>query len=271
MADSYYVSVPQFNSVSFTVWERHLLLACRAKGYQDALTDADDPNSGKVMYIISSSLDSVHISLTAQDNSAMAMYNTLKRAYQQANSARVQDLAVEFHTIKQASDEGMAPFSARTSSVAADLIAAGKPLTASEISSAFLNGLDDVYYTDVTMILDRHQAALPDIRELLPQLLRSEARLMKRNTDAAPLSSSRAYFTPGSSNTSSTNNRLGSSSSSSGYPSSSSSVNNRPGTPKSCLYCHKPGHLIKDCRKRIAADSRKASYDQADYKDAVIF
>jgi tryptophanyl-tRNA synthetase len=91
-----------------------LQLAALAKGYQGALTQPDHEHSGKLQYIIQTSLDEVESAICDGCESAKAMYDTLKATYQASSKAALQDLKVKYHSARQEDQEDVQVFAARS-------------------------------------------------------------------------------------------------------------------------------------------------------------
>jgi hypothetical protein len=241
--------------VSFTEWDRHLKLAAAAKGYETALTVADDPSSGKLMYLIQSTLDSVRSAMTSDCRSAKAMYDVLKAAYQASSTAAAQDLRRQYHSARQEEQEDVAVYAARIKGMASDLAAAGVVISPQDQSSTFLHGLTAAFETQVTITLNG-DGDLPSIANLLPKMMHIEAA---KSRDAPKPVTACALITARGTNSSSGGYNNGNGFNTGGSPTY------RHSSHQKCLFCDKPGHDIAVCRKMFAAktEQQQASRSQS--------
>uniref|UniRef100_A0A383VEJ4 Integrase catalytic domain-containing protein n=1 Tax=Tetradesmus obliquus TaxID=3088 RepID=A0A383VEJ4_TETOB len=265
----------QFGKVHHSEWKRHVESHADAKGWLSALTTADDPNSGKVLYLIQTSLDSQTTALIISCRSAKDLYDKLNAMYQSSSIAQTQQLTKAFVNAEQQPGEKVEGWGARLGMCQADLAAARAPVTDAQVAKIFLAGLLPMFDIPKSHFINAEQ--LPSVIDMLPKLMEWQS-LKERTTDEPQ---AQAYFTPSSSGSyaarsssssfghvarrSSSPFRHSGRSSSSSHQRSSSSSSSRPHSksdghaPRLCLYCHKPGHDIAVCRSCIAAEQRKGS------------
>uniref|UniRef100_A0A383W7J4 CCHC-type domain-containing protein n=1 Tax=Tetradesmus obliquus TaxID=3088 RepID=A0A383W7J4_TETOB len=257
----------RFEGVPFTEWERVMRLQARAKtpSWEPAFDNADDANSGKLMNLIQSTLSSQHTALTSDCTSSKAMYDTLKEMYHANSAARTQELKVEFHSIKQQPGEPIPNYGARAKMLGADLTAAGVATSAEDIAMAFLNGLLPCYRTQQIIFLDTEP--VPSLATMLPKLMRQESLNTSYSSSETTPMQAQAYFTAKHGNGGPSGyGQYGNSAPGHGHynngPSGSADSRQGPSSgasqpPLKCLYCHKAGHRIQDCRGRMRAEQRR--------------
>uniref|UniRef100_A0A383V646 CCHC-type domain-containing protein n=1 Tax=Tetradesmus obliquus TaxID=3088 RepID=A0A383V646_TETOB len=284
----------RFGEVHHSEWKRHVESHADAKGWLSALTTADDPNSGKVLYLIQTSLDSKTTALTINCKTAKDLYDKLNSLYQSSSIAQTQQLTKAFVNAEQQPGEKVEGWGARLSMCQADLAAAGAPVTDDTGGKDLLVGLLPMF--DIPKSHFISAAQLPSVIDMLPKLM--EWQSLKESSADEPLQA-QSYFTSGSSGSSgyghhgssapgyghynnapSGYGQYGSSASGHGYNNTNPSgpadnrhgYNNGPSGPADnlyglnnggsqpplkCLYCHKAGHRIQDCRGRMRAEQRR--------------
>ncbi|WIA22932.1 hypothetical protein OEZ86_009865 [Tetradesmus obliquus] len=248
----------RFEGVPFTEWERVVRLQARSKtpSWEPAFDRADDANSGKLMNLIQSTLSSQHTALTSDCTSGKEMYDTLKAMYHANSVARTQEIKVEFHSLKQQHGESVANYAARVKVLGADLTAAGVATSATDTAMAFVTGLLPCFRTQQIIFLDTEP--LPSLTAMLPKLMRQES--LNISSETMPMQA-QAYFTAKHGNGGPSGyGQYGSSASGHGHYNNgpSASANSSASQPPlKCLYCHKAGHKIQDCRGRMRAEQRR--------------
>lgn len=255
----------QFGKVHHSEWKRHVVSHADAMGWLTALTTADDPNSGKLLYLIQTSLDSQTTALTMSCRTAKDLYDKLNSLYQSSSIAQTQQLTKAFINAEQQPGEKVEGWGARLGLSQADLAAAGAPVTDAQVAKTFLTGLLPMF--DIPKSHFINAAVLPSVIDMLPKLM--EWQSLKESSADEPLQA-QAYFTSGSSasghgynNTGPSgpaDNRYGYNNGPSGPADNHYGLNNGGSQPPlKCLYCHKAGHRIQDCRGRMRAEQRRTS------------
>ncbi|WIA19100.1 hypothetical protein OEZ85_003748 [Tetradesmus obliquus] len=211
-------------------------------GWLTALTTADDPNSGKLLYLIQTSLDSQTTALTMSCRTAKDLYDKLNSLSQSSSIAQTQQLTKAFINAKQQPGEKVEGWGARLGLSQADLAAAGAPVTDAQVAKTFLTGLLPMF--DIPKSHFINAAVLPSVIDMLPKLMDSASGHGYNNTGPSGPADNRYGYNNGPSGPA--DNHYG--------------LNNGGSQPPlKCLYCHKAGHRIQDCRGRMRAEQRRTS------------
>lgn len=184
----------RFGEVHHSEWKRHMHTHADAKGWLAALTTADDPNSGKVLHLIQSSLDSETTALTMNCRTAKDLYDSLNSLYQSSSIAQTQKLTKAFANAEQRPGEKVQGWGARLGMLQADLHAAGAPVIDAAVAKTFVVGLLPMF--DIPKSHFVNAAELPSVMNMLPKLM--EWQSLKDGSTDEPLQA-QAYFTSSSS------------------------------------------------------------------------
>lgn len=239
------------------------------KATTKATTTTDKSNvDEKALTLIGLNVKDHHLPTLQDCKSAKEAWEALESIYKAKSNARKLQLRSQLNHLRKDPAEPLTKYFARAKGLWQDLAAAGLAMPAQELVWSILYGLPDDYRTAVEIL----EASGGDLKleDVMARLLLVEERQRRSDdSDTKALiarSSGRRFqgrqqgFGASSSNSSGFGskpfNSHGGGSSGGAYVHAGSKP--RPGAreTRECHYCHKVGHLKRDCRK-LAADQRR--------------
>ena len=180
------------------------------------------------------------------------MWTMLKDLYETSNTNRILFLKTQLLGIKMDGNETISSFLGRIKEVKDKLRNIGKKVSSTDLVTITLNGMLEDYQMFITSLAAREKP--PTFEELTGILLQEEeirTNLKPQNSDSALWSNKR--FSGGSSLQRRQSPRLNQ-----GMPSNRNES-------KSCFYCGRPGHLIRDCQKKKSDEARNKTRKHTDH------
>lgn len=239
------VNFPKLGAASLDpeIWFLKMKYLLTAKGFGDALTDEQDPNSSKAKALIALCVND-HL-LTTVDAAATAKdaWDELKAVYQTRCVARQQDIRREYHSLRKQADENMSQYMQRAQTLRSRMQFSGFSVSDEDLIMAILDGLPSGYYPTVSMI--ENAVLFPSLTEVHGKLLRAEKQLEPQHSASGS-----------------------SSSASKGQEHAYKAAEHNPlksNKGNVCDYCKKPGHYAKWCRKRKADVKKKGDNKRNDH------
>jgi hypothetical protein len=232
---------------NYSTWRVQMKGLLATKDCIGAITDAANPNSAKAMGLMIMCVEEQHLATIEQAQNAAAAWTALEALYQQTSTANLLQLRKQLTTLEKKANESIQQYLARARSVADQIRAAtANPVNAADLVLAVLAGLPSEYNMVRTVI--ENMAALPSLAEVQAKLLLVEKQHPESDGDTAFYTKVEPARKPGKFR---------------------KADNRQPGNPpgkggyskkmKSCYYCGKRGHFLRECRFRIA-DEAGTSY-----------
>ncbi|GIL49558.1 hypothetical protein Vafri_5903 [Volvox africanus] len=259
---------------NYATWKIRFEALCEDLGLGNALlaephTDEDVSRSGKVMGLLIKNVKDRHLQSVTNAANAKAAWDTLAGVFAAINHSRGLALRQELRLLRMANGEELTKYIARARRLQSDMLGAGQAFSELELSSAFLAGLPKKFKTFKTALLMTHDGEL-DLATVSAKLL----------TYASLVGDYENFEWTGFGAVGS----LAFGSGSSGRIADEGNASSQR-TNIICHYCKKPGHYIRDCRRRIAdrqadrgvsgsnksgssGDGRRNSYSQAPHHKA---
>jgi len=210
------------------------------KAVTEDTVDADVNETALSLLLLN--VKSHHYPFITSATTAKEAWNALLGAYKAQSLARKQLLRKKLSNLKKAPKEPISKYYSRACQIRDDMIAAGVSDKEIDLVGALLSGLPNEYALLVE-VLEMHATDMkPD--DVYTRLLRHEQKLNESSspdTDGAAL-----YMAQGESSSAKA--------SSSGQH--QAGLSSSGAAKKTCHYCHKPGHIKKNCFK-FKADQRK--------------
>lgn len=246
--------IPRLNAGNYALWSKKMESYLNYKGLAAGLESLEaDEASKKTLGAITLSVDDSILPLIADCETAKAAWAILKEIYKTKSTASIIALKAELNTLRKGTSEAITVFVGRAADLRSKLTAGGYELADLDFAMALLTGLTPDFKMIKTII--ENTEPLPSSETIISKLLAEESKL------GGPSSPEKALYTGNKPQFGSrpsnrpTNIRPGFRSSGTGTNNNFKSKNKRDDT---CHYCHKPGHYIAECRKRMASEARKA-------------
>jgi hypothetical protein len=199
------------------------------KSVEGSTATAPD-DSDKALSLIMLNVKDQHLTTLASCSTAKEAWQSLARMYQSQLNARRMQLRKELTLLKKLPAEPLSTYFSRARTLWTELKVSGHTMAESEVVFSALSGLPSEYDTAVEIITTTTKDELK-LDTVLAQLLPVEARTASRDTE--------------------------------GHAENSSSALLVHGDNRSCFYCGRKGHLIRNCRKRMADMAKQASAQSA--------
>eukprot|EP01018_Ginkgo_biloba_P033156 Gb_08202 [translate_table: standard] len=195
--------------------------------------------------------DSIIPHIREAQNSAET-WTALKHLYETSNTNRILFLKTKLLGIKMDGNESVSSFLGRIKEVKDKLGNIGETVSSINLVTITLNGMLEDYQMFITGLAAREKP--PTFEELTGILLQEEERranLKPQNSDLALWSNKRSPR-----GRSGERGRGGSLSQKRPSPRQNQGMPSNRNESKSCFYCGRPGHLIKDCQKKKSDEAR---------------
>jgi hypothetical protein len=179
-------------------------------------------------------------------------WTALKDLYETSNTNRILFLKTKFLGIKMDGNESVSSFLDRIKEVKDKLGNIGETVSSTDLVTITLNGMLEDYQMFITGLAAREKP--PTFEELTGILLQEE----ERRANLKPLNSYLALWSNKRSvrGRSGERGRGGSSSQRRQYPRPNQGMPSNRNESKSCFYCVRPGHLIRDFDKKKSDEAR---------------
>jgi hypothetical protein len=185
-----------------------------------------------------------------------ATWTALKALYETSNTNRILFLKTKLLGIKMDGNEFVSSFLGRIKEVKDKLVNIGETVSNTDLVTITLNGMLEDYHMFITSLATREKP--PMFEELTGILLQEEERhgnLKPQSKDLSLWSNNRSAR-----GRSGVRGRGGGSwqkgSSSQRRQSPNQGIQYDRNESKSCFYCGRPGHMVKDCHKKKSDEAR---------------
>jgi ribonuclease HI len=244
--------IPSLTYSNFAVWRPKIVGLLESKGMQGALTDDEHADSSKALGQLKLYMDDSILGILNNINNCRDAWDTLLDLFASTAAANVMQLKRQLTAFSLKGKEDIAAYMQRARRLQFELEAAEVEIREEDLIMTIMAGLPSDYDTIRTIILNTEP--LPAYPTVLSRLLRVEADLRSSSRSSAfMMGTGRGGF-------SNRGGYRGSSSSSSYANSGNVNGNNNSSSTRGggdgkkgvrCHYCHKRGHLKKECYKRI--------------------
>ena len=257
--------IEKFTGNNYSTWSTKLEFYLKFKGIHAALGDEKDEKSDQALAAIALSVDNSILPLISSAATAKDAWESLADIYKLQNTASIIRLKTELNSLKKGHNESITSYAGRAFTLKDGLESAGAKVDEMDITLAMLNGLPSTYSTLKSII--ENTSPFPGLSPVIAKLMTEEAK--------HPPGTEKAYFTPKIKSKPVFNRpfigmRPPLAAAARPYGAArpaGATGGNRPPIDKSkkeCYYCHKPGHFIGECRKRLAAEARKGGSSSPD-------
>ncbi|GIM14519.1 hypothetical protein Vretimale_17450, partial [Volvox reticuliferus] len=222
---------------NYSTWRLRFQLLCAELGYSHALltapiAEADVVMSDKVKSVMAKNVKNHHLQTIARAANAKAAWDALATTFASTCNTRKIALREELSNFKWVNTEELPVYINRARQLQSDLLDVGVAVTDPELTTIILKGLPPKYHVAKTSLAMREGEL--DFHQVVARLTSYEATM-------DDIKESSAFSAHGGGGT------------------SGRSSGSRFGGGKSnvtCHYCGKPGHYMRDCRKRLAEQSQ---------------
>jgi hypothetical protein len=187
-----------------------------------------------------------------------ATWTTLKALYETSNTNHILFLKTKLLGIKMDGNESVSSFLGRIKEVKDKLVNIGETVSNTDLVTITLNGMLEDYQMFITGLAAREKP--PTFEELTGILLQEEERrgnLKPHNTDLALWSNKRSSRgRSGERGRGGSSWQRGSSSQRRQSPRPNQGMQSNRTESKSCFYCGRPGHIVRDCHKKKSDEAR---------------
>ena len=229
------VSIPKLNEDNYATWSTRMRFLLISKGLWEAVqppasATGPHPQDSKALGLIGLAVEDQFLPTVGASTTAKAAWDALTSIYVSRGNACILVLKRQLNSLRMQDSEPVTKYVARAQALRDQLAAIGHAVTDMDVVLAVLNGLPEKYYTLVTLI--ENTTPMPNLGEVLSKLLVVEQRTT--SPAGAPTSSDDMAL----------------------YTNVQKSANTGLKETRTCHFCHKKGHLVRDCRKKKAADRR---------------
>ena len=230
------VIVPKLGIDNYATWAPKMRFLLVTKGLWAAVeTAGTGEDSQKAFAQIGLHVEDYHLSTVTKCTSAKEAWEALQSVYESTSLAQVLMLKKELSTLAMRPKEPVTKYIARATSLQEQLTTAKVTTEERDIVLAVLAGLPKDYDMLVTVL--ENSGTTLTLKDVMAKLLLAEQRngINDNNgnsSETALLTNANAFRRPGATG---------------GRPSGNN--NNRRET-RECYYCHRQGHLSRDCRKK---------------------
>ncbi|GIL67494.1 hypothetical protein Vafri_20882 [Volvox africanus] len=229
---------------NYSTWKLRFQLLCAELGYSRALlqapiAEADVIMSDKVKSVMAKNVKNHHLQTIVRAANAKAAWDALAATFASTCNTRKVALRQELSDFKMENGEELPVYISRARQLQSDLLETGHVVSDAELSIIVIKGLPSKYHV-VTTALTMREGEL-DFNQVV-------TRLMAYVLPEDDKKDSSAFIT----------HRSG------GNASSSGGKGSRPNSKSNatCHYCGKPGHFIRECKKRLA-DQKQGNYGRS--------
>ena len=222
-------SIEKLDVDNYVTWRKKMKALLVSKDLWTPVTEdapVDKKADQKALALITLCLCDHNLSTLDEAETAKAAWDTLKKVYEASSNARKLQLKRELNTLKKDAAETVTAYVTRAKDLRNQLATTGYEVKDEEVVLSVLTGLPSEYETIVT-ILESSDGKLV-LNDLLPKLLTVEQRIKPEET--------KAYYTK--------------------WPGTRDQGDFTRNEARECYYCHKKGHLKKDCRQRLRDEAR---------------
>ena len=249
--------VTKFSGVNFQAWKFQMRAIFIANDILDIVEKTEgkpedaaqkkkwEKRDAKAMFIISSSLEPDQLEYLLTCNSSAEMWSKLSTLHEQRSASNKLLLLTRFHEYRMNTSDSVPQHIAKVENMARQLKDLGENVSNDMIMAKLIGSLPSQYNAFVTA-WDSVDAEKQTLEILTTRLIKEESRLTSVDDVASALVAVNIQ-----------------------NPNKKSIINKKPKKffnkkqEIECFYCHKRGHMIKDCRKRLFSENKnQASNNQ---------
>ena len=227
----------KLGDTNYGTWKVHMRGLLATKDCEAALATADNQHSSKAKGLMIMCVEEQHLQTIGDAANAKAAWEALANLYQQTSTANLLQLKKQLAGLVKQPAETITQYLARARAITGQMHAAtGREVDTTDVVLAILGGLPSEYSIIRTVI--ENTVPLPSLAEMQAKLLLVEKQQSSAEGDSAYYTRVHTARQP------------------------NKTFSKQQGSPKTCWYCDKKGHIRSECRKRIrdeAAAAKKSS------------
>jgi transposase InsO family protein len=219
---------------NWPIWSTRMEFALDRKGLWDVvtaerITEDNAVKDRKAKALIGQYVKDHLLFTVKRAASAREAWEALKELYVQRSVARKQELRIKLTNLRMLPEEDMARYVGRAQQLSADLQASGAEVKELELVQSILAGLPKEYETLVQMIVDFATDGDMTVLKVMPKLLNAEQRFARgKGEDATAMAANQRVYK---------------------RDARQRSMRHDNKESRECHYCHKVGHIKKNCWK----------------------
>ena len=295
MADFASHHLSKFNGKNYQIWKFQIRSILRSHGVlcivegkktrsvedpakkDDSIGEkimAWEKEDGKAMSIITSTMDNDQVENVITCNSAKEVWDKLSSLHEQKSESSKIVLMQRFLDCKMDSNESVTKYVTRLENMVRVLKDVGENVSDVSLMAKILGGLTSKYNAFISA-WDSVESSKQTIELLQERLIKEEGRMDIKEEETSALVASHNNYN----NKSSYENKSSYGKERNFNYKKNKSNNNKENKYKDaeCYYCHKTGHIAKDCRKKKAArkkyqeeNEKKFDVEESNFVDALV-
>ena len=267
MAEADKIRIEPLTVSNYPTWSVRMKMLLVFKDLWEGIEPGTDKKKSELAKALIGLNVSPEYALTVEDQpDAKTAWEYFRNLFKGKSNARILQLKRDLSSLRQKPGELVATYASRARDVFSELKASGESVKDDELAFNVLNGLRGEFETIRTILLASDQSLR--LEAILPKLQQEENMRQLSGESQGEKETAVAYAAKGrnfrkgfpqKSDSGSFGQGFGNKGSPGGQGSqqkgqgfSQKSNQDKAGSNSGCFYCGKPGHMKKDCRKRLA-------------------